>query len=140
MSARNRIRLLVFLGLVALVVLYRQQIFLRLPMAAVYRDKVRQTGVQVYINYSYDVLLEKDGEPGSYRTLVQGWSKMPGTPTELRCLRWMACLTDANHASTIPMFVSGNEVYDPQVTMTKHDVTFVDGDGATIRVVFYQPQ
>ena len=87
---------------------------------------------------AFDVLLEKDGEPGAYRTLVQSWSRMPGTPTELQCLRWMVCLTEANHASTIPMFVSGNQVYDPQVTMTKHEVSFVDGDGATVRVVFYE--
>jgi hypothetical protein len=50
----------------------------------------------------------------------------------------MVCLTEANHASTIPMFVSGNQVYDPQVTMTKHEVSFVDGYGATVRVVFYE--
>lgn len=140
MSATNRIRLFVFLGLVALVIIYRQQIYLRIPMASVYKNKVKQTGVQVYINYSFDVLLEKDGEPGAYRTLVQNWSKMPGTPTELRCLRWMVCLTDASHASTIPMFVSGNELYDPQVNMTKHEVSYVDSDGATIRIVFYQTQ
>jgi hypothetical protein len=111
---------------------------LRIPIASVYRNQVRQTGVQVFVNYSFDVLLEKDDEPGAYRTLVQNWSKMPGTPTELQCLRWMVCLTEANHASTIPMFVSGNQVYDPQVTMTKHEVSFVDGDGATVRVVFYE--
>jgi hypothetical protein len=50
----------------------------------------------------------------------------------------MVCLTDANHASTIPMFVSGNQVYNPQVTMTKHEVSFVDAGGATIRVAFYE--
>jgi hypothetical protein len=140
MSARNRIRLFVFLGLIALVVIYRQQIYLRIPMASVFKNKVKQPGVQVYINYSFDVLLVNDDQPGAYRTLVQSWSKMPGTPTELRCLRWMACLTDANHASTIPMFVSGDEVYNPQVTMTKHEMSYVDSDGATVRVVFYQTQ
>jgi hypothetical protein len=138
MKTRYRIKLLVIVALVALVVVYRQRIYLRLPMASVYRNQVRQTGVQVFINYSFDVLLEKDDEPGAYRTLVQSWSRMPGTPTELQCLRWMVCLTEANHASTIPMFVSGNQVYDPQVTMTKHEVSFVDGDSATVLVVFYE--
>jgi hypothetical protein len=138
MTTGNRVRLLVILALAALAIFYRQRIFVRLPMASVYRDEVKQDGVQVYLNSSYDVLLEKDGEPGAYRTLVQNWSKMPGTPAELRCLRWMVCLTDADHASTIPMFLSGSEVYDPQVTMTSHEISFVNGDGATIRVVFYE--
>jgi hypothetical protein len=133
-----RIKLLVIVALAALVFVYRQRIYLRIPIASVYRNQVRQTGVQVFVNYSFDVLLEKDDEPGAYRTLVQSWSRMPGTPTELQCLRWMVCLTDANHASTIPMFVSGNQVYDPQVTLTKHEVSFVDRDGATVRVVFYE--
>jgi len=135
---RHQVRLLILVALAVLVIIFRQQIYVRLPMAAVYRNQVRQTDVQVFINYSFDVLLEKDDQPGAYRTLVQGWSSMPGTPTELQCLRWVVCLTDASHASIIPMFVSGNEVYDPQVTMTKHEVSFVDGTGATIRVVFYE--
>jgi hypothetical protein len=138
MKTRYRIKLLVIVALATLAFVYRQRIFLRLPMASVYKNQVRQTGVQVFINYSFDVLLEKDDQPGAYLVLVQSWSNMPGTPTGLKCLRWIVCLTDANHASTIPMFVRGNQVYDPQVTMTKHEVSFVDSDGATIRVAFYE--
>ena len=138
MTTTNRVRLLLILALVAFIVLYRQRIFVRVPMASVYRDQVKQAGVQVFVNYSYDVLLEKDGQPGAYHTLVQNWSKMPGTPTELKCLRWMVCMTDADHASTIPMFLSGSQAYNPQVTMTNQAVSFGNGDGATIRVVFYE--
>lgn len=138
MFTTNRVRILVCLALVALIVIYRQRIYVRVPMATVYRNEVKLAGIQVFVNYSYDVLLEKDEQPGAYRTLVQNWSKMPGTPTELKCLRWMVCLTDADHASIIPMYLSGSEVYDPQVSMSKHAASFVNRDGATIRVVFYE--
>ena len=139
-TGRYRIRILAFLALMALAFVYRHRIYLRIPMASVYRNNVKQMGVQVYLNYSLDLLLDKDDEPGSYRTLIQSWSHMPGTPTELKCIRWVACLTDADRASTIPMFDSGSASYDPQVTMNSREVSFVDRDGATIHVVFHEAQ
>ena len=77
------------------------------------------------------MLLEKDGAP---RILVQGWDKMPGTPAGLYCVRWVACLTSDDHAPTLPIEWKGAGPYNPQVSMTGHLVTFVDGDGATVRV------
>ena len=96
---------------------------------------MKQSGVQVFINYSNDVLVERDGEPGGYRTLVEGWSRMPGTPMTLRCLRWMACLTDADHATTYPMDWRGKGSYEPDVTMSNQEVAYRDGDGAAMRLV-----
>ena len=43
-------------------------------------------------------------------------------------------MTDAVHATTLPMEWSGKGRYDPKVTMTNREVSFVDGDGATVRV------
>jgi hypothetical protein len=80
------------------------------------------------------VLLEQDAEPGSYRVLVQSWNEMPGTPAILKCLRWMACLGDADHATTFPIESSGRRRYDPRVSMSSREVSFVDGDGAMMRV------
>ena len=60
----------------------------------------KQSGVQVFVNASGDVLLWQDAEPGAYRILVQGWNKAPGTPVRLTCLHWMVCLTDAPHNLT----------------------------------------
>jgi hypothetical protein len=63
---------------------------------------------------------------------------MPGIPYRLTCLHWMLCLTDADHASTIPLNWNGNSgkgkgKYDPRVSMTGSGVTYVDGDGETMR-------
>ena len=144
--------LLVLAVLLALIVLYRDRIYVRDPLATVYKtdppkdgrpaapadrqNEVKQIGVEVYINYENDVLTVSNSPSGTSRTLVQNWSKMPGTPTVLRCLRWSACLTSDDHAPTFPMNWTGKGTYDPQVTMTATEVTFVDGNGAVIRVVF----
>ncbi len=99
----------------------------------------RQSGVQVFVNAAGDVLLWQEAGPGAYRILVQGWNKAPGTPVRLICLRWMVCLTDADRAATIPLDWTGNSgrrkgKYDPRVSMSGREVTFVNGDGATVRV------
>ena len=128
------ILLLVFVALLAAIFVNRQRVYVRDPLATVYQGDVKQSGVQVFINYSNDVLLEQDAEPGSYRFLVQGWNKMPGTPVVLKCIRWMACLADADHATTYPIEWNGKGKYDPKVAMTSHEVSFVGGDGATMKV------
>ena len=99
----------------------------------------RQSGVQVFVSAAGDVLLWQDAQPGGYRILVQSWNKLPGTPMRLTCIRWIVCLADADHASTIPLDWTGNSGrgrgrYDPQVTMSGRRVTFVDGAGALMRV------
>jgi hypothetical protein len=136
------ILLVVFLVVMGFVWVNRQRVYVRDPLATVYRSQasedgpgeVKQSGVQVFINYSDDVLVEQDAQPGGYRILVQGWNKMPGTPGVLKCIRWMACLADADHATTLPIEWNGKGRYDPRVSMTGREVSFVDGDGATMRV------
>jgi hypothetical protein len=130
----KKILLLAFLALMAFILINRQRVFVRDPLATVYRNNVKQAGVQVYINYSNDVLLVKEDNPGGYRLLVQNWSKMPGTPAELKCVHWMACLTNADRAGTLPMVFSGKGTYDPHVTMTNREISFVDADGAKVLV------
>jgi hypothetical protein len=99
----------------------------------------RQSGVQVFVNAAGDVLLWRDAQPGADRILVQAWNKAPGTPVRLTCLRWMVCLADADHPPTIAMDWTGNSgrhkgKYDPRVSMSGREVSFVNGDGATVRV------
>jgi hypothetical protein len=127
----KRILLAVFLVVMAFIWVNRQRVYVRDPLATVYKNDVKQSGVQVFINYSNDVLVVQDGA----RTLVQGWNKMPGTPVVLTCVQWMACMADANHAGTLPVEWSGKGPYDPRVAMTSREVSFVAGDGATVRVV-----
>ncbi len=130
----KKILFLVLVVLVVWIVYNRARIFVRDPGASVYLNNVKQSGVQVFINYSNDVLLEKDGQPGAYRTLVQHWDMAPATPASLICVRWMACLTGADHAPTLPIDWKGAGKYDPRVTMTGRTVTFVDSDGGQVRV------
>jgi hypothetical protein len=130
----KRYLLLVLLVLVGLVFIYRERVFVRDPLGTVYRDEVKQSGVEVFINNENDVLLEKNGQPGAYRILVQHWDMVPGTPARLTCLIWTACLTEADNAPILAMVGNGNDTYDPKVTMTGSEVSFVDGSGAKIRV------
>lgn len=138
------------LVLFAFIVINKERIYVRDPLAAVYktepgketkpdasteaRNEVKQVGAEVYINYQNDVLVIEQEPAGVSRTVVQSWSKMPGTPAELRCLRWTACLATADRVPTFPIAWTGKGTYDPQVTMTDQRVTYVDGTGATLRV------
>jgi hypothetical protein len=92
---------LLLIASLALLIYNRQRIYLRDPLATVYRNDVQQTGVEVFINYFSDVLLQQDAEPAPSSILLQDWNKMPGTPTTLTCLRWIACMTNADQASAI---------------------------------------
>jgi hypothetical protein len=111
--------LVAFVVLIVLILFNRDRIYVRDPLASVYRtearkdaqtaaptdrlNEVKQAGAQVYINYENDVLLVQADRSGEHRTLVQNWSKMPGTPVELHCLGWTACMTDMDRAPTIPV-------------------------------------
>jgi hypothetical protein len=135
----KRLFLLAFLIIMALIMLNRQRVFVRDPLASVYTSTapdgtgaVKQSGVQVYINYSNDVLLVKDSQPGGYTLLVQHWNKTPGTPVQLKCIHWMACLTDKDQAAVLPVQLNGNN--DPHVEMKDREVSFFDAQGARTRV------
>ena len=134
----KKILLPMLLVVIALVAVNRRRIYVREPLATVTRNDVQQSGVQVFVSFSGDVLLWREAEPRESRILVQGWNKMPGTPERLTCLHWIACLTDADHASIIPLdwnsYGTKNGTYDPKVSMSGREVTYLDADGATMRV------
>ena len=123
---------LILLVFILLLYYYRQRVFLRDPVATVYRDEVKQSGVEIFINNADDVLLEKDDYPGAYRILVQHWDRAPGTPARLTCLPWTACVTEADNAPILP--ITDAAAYDPKVIMTDREVTFMDPTGARIRI------
>ncbi len=114
---------------IVFMVVYRDRIFLRDPLGVLERNGVQQAGAQVYINYSNDVLVQDATE--TRRFLVQAVTRMPGVPVHLACIRWVACLTQANSAPVIPLGGSG---YLPQVVMSGGQVEFEDGDGSMVRV------
>jgi hypothetical protein len=133
--------------LLALIWFHRERVFLRDPLATVYLDGAPQTGIQVFINHSNDVLIEKDDPPNPYRILIQRWNQSPGTPTILRCVRWMACLTESDQPPTIPLALQAIDTppihsrsrptprtYNPQVTMTNRETTFTTPEGTHLRI------
>lgn len=125
----RKLLLLLFIVFVAFVAINRQRLFLRDPLATVYRNSVPVDGARVYINYFNDIFVE---EPGEGRTwIVQNWNKVPGTPAAITCLHGMACLTDADHASATPL---GSASYQPGTQMSDREVSFNDGYGIGIRV------
>ena len=97
---KKLIALLVIL-LVVFVVVERKRVFVRDPLASVTRAGEKIDGEQVYINYYNDVLLENDNPPMLVMLVEKG--QPVGIPTKLRCIHWVACLTDADAASTLPL-------------------------------------
>jgi len=124
-----KILALLFVLFAALVIVNRQRLFLRDPLAEVERNGVKVEGARVYINFSNDVMLE---EPGlSKRTIVQQWNLRPGVPDRLSCVRWMFCWTEADRAESASL---GGGGYQPMVQMSSHEVSFVDGGGVPVKV------
>ena len=114
---------------VAFVAINRQRLFLRDPLATVYRNSVPVKEARVYINYSNDILVEEPTE--GRRWIVQNWNKAPGTPTAVTCWYSMACRTDADQASATPLGSVGNQ---PPAQMSAREVSFNDGSGSGVRV------
>jgi hypothetical protein len=122
----KRFLLLLSLAFVVFVAVYRQRLFLRDPLAKVYRDGVRQQDAQVYINYSNDILVLDDGSVPSY--MVQNWNRQPGVPQPLNCLHAMMCWTDHDHATLLP-----HEGSAGLATMSDREVSFQRNE-SSIRV------
>ena len=117
---------------IVVLVVFRQRLFLRDPIAKVERNGLEQTEYRVYLNYFNDILVEDLTQ--NRRFLVQaqnGVPMVPGIPGHLGCIRGLACLTEENYAPTDPL---GGKGYVPTVEMTNAYVTFLDGDGASMRV------
>lgn len=111
---------LLLLVLVVFVVVERKRVYVRDVLASTTRDGAKVDGEQVYINYYNDVVLENDNPPMLVLVVEKG--RPLGVPTNLRCIHWVACLTDADAATTLPAFGS-------MPVMNAKRVTFRDQDG-----------
>jgi hypothetical protein len=111
---------LLLLALIVFVIVERQRIFVRDVLASVERDGAAIDGEQVFINIDNNVLLENDNPPMLVFMAQKG--QPLGVPTKLRCIHWLACLTDADVASTMPLGGS-------MPVMNAKTVTFRDQDG-----------
>ena len=129
---------LLVVGLVVFLMVYKQRIYLRDPLAKVSRDGQPVAAIQVMINYPTDVLLldKSDGRNRIY--LLQHWNMALGTPTvPVKCFEGLACMTDADQATEamVPVGARGRRPPFEGVTMTNRRVEFVDEDGALVQVV-----
>ena len=118
----KKLILLLVVVAVVFVVWNRQRLYVRDPLGSVVRDGVKEQGAQVLINYSDDVLLQNYNAP-MYVTLIQHGNRV-GSPVEMHCLAYMACLLDAD----VPAFLvtdKGAKV----TTMTGKVVEYRDSKG-----------
>jgi len=99
----KKIILLLVVVAVVFVVWSRQRLYVRDPLGSVMRDGVKEAGAQVLINYSNDVLVQNYNAP-MYVLLVQHGNRV-GTPAEMHCVAYVACLMDADE----PAFISTEE-------------------------------
>lgn len=93
----KKMLLLLVIVITVFIATHRQQLFLRDPMASVLIDGAAESGSQVFINYSNEVLIVHDREP-AHGLLVQH-NQHVGAPQQVKCLYSMACLTDADVAT-----------------------------------------
>jgi hypothetical protein len=129
------VALLLLFVLAVSIALNRERIYVRDPIASVYRSQVKQSGVEIYINFSNDIILQQNyPDRPPQRTIVQHWDKIPGTPIGLMCLRWMACFTPADHAPLLPADAGAKNARDPKVTMDGRRITFIGPAGEQINV------
>jgi hypothetical protein len=133
----KKVFLLFVVCVAVFVAVYRQRIYVWDPIATVKRDGVKQRDVRVMINYSNDVLVD-DGSGGSHVLyLVQNWNRMAEYATgPLKCVRYLACLSDADQATGEKIAPGSRGGRDPfeGVTMTNRRVEFVDEHGALVQV------
>ena len=116
------------------VIVHRDRLYVHDPFASVYRNDVKQSGVEVDFNFSNDILFQPNGDLSGPRTILQHWDLMPGTPASLACLRWIVCLTSADHAPVLAPDLAVNPKYDPHANMNGRHISFIDTSGARIRV------
>lgn len=124
----RKIILVVALLAVVFLVWNRQRIYVRDPLGSVARDGAKESGAQVYINASNDVLLTNYNAP-MYVSLVQHGERV-GTPAEIHCLAYVACLLDADVATLL----KGSEGAKATL-MNEKRVEFRDGEGRAVVVV-----
>lgn len=110
----------VVLALAVFVVWRRQRVFVRDPLAGVMRDGAKVGGEQIFVNFTNDVLLEKDSAPMMVMLIQRG--QPIGVPTKMHCIHWAACLMDADVATTLPL---GGDVE----SMSGKSVSFKDESG-----------
>lgn len=124
----RKILLLLIVVFVVFLVIYRDRLFLRDPIAKLERNGVSQTGEAVYINFSNDILVQENS--GKRMFVIQHRDRLPHMPAGLTCIQGMACITPENPSTSESSAVVNGHL----ATMTDRVVTFTDDDGVSVRV------
>ncbi len=120
--------LLLTLLLIGFVVVHRQRLYLRDPIAVLYRDEVKVEGAEVFINYSNDVLVQIGHHMQMEEFLIQQPNAVPGVPTELKCVQGVVCMAKTDQVAAEPLHGAA------KAEMTNRQVSFRDGKGTLVRV------
>ena len=122
----GKLIVLIVVVLAVFVVVEKDKLFVRDPLAHVTRNGVKEDGAQVFINYRNDVLIENDNAP-AYIEIVQADQPI-GVPKVSVCVHWAMCLMDA-YPATLVGTSDGAKVE----SMDANTVTFTDtGKKATV--------
>lgn len=122
----KKLILLAIVLIAVFVVVERQRLYLRDPLATVTRDDVIQDHTRVYINYSNDVIVQHMVAPVSL-TIVQHGQHI-GTPRMLRGIHWLWYMTDGEQAGLV------DTMKGPVVGMSGKLVEFKDDKGRDVKV------
>jgi hypothetical protein len=122
----KKVLLLLVVLFALFVVLNRERLFLRDPLASVIVDDVVQDNTRVYINFSNEVLVEHTVDPISL--VIVERNQHIGLPMQLRCMRWTGCLVDADPATLV------QTMKGPVGTMDAKMVQYKDDAGKSVTV------
>jgi len=118
----KKLLFVVLVVVIAFLYINRHRVYVRDPLASLTRNGVPESGAQVFINHSNDVLIENDNPP-MYTTLVQHGEPV-GAPAKIYCLHWLICMTTDVHPPLLGTVA-------PADSMTDKLVTYRDRDGRT---------
>jgi hypothetical protein len=118
----KKLLFVILVVVIAFLYINRQRVYVRDPLASLTRNGVPESGAQVFINHSNDVLIENDNPP-MYTTLVQHGLPV-GAPTKIYCLHWVVCMTTDVHPPLLGTVA-------PAEAMTDKLITYRDRDGRT---------
>jgi hypothetical protein len=121
----KKLILILFLLFAAFVLYNHQRLYLRDPLASVTFDGAKLDGVQVYINYSNDVMLLRESPP-AFWTVVQHENHV-GTPAAMKGMHWVGYLADAD---VVPLLTADTSATVD--SMTGKAVTYHDGKHVTV--------
>jgi hypothetical protein len=105
----------------------RERLFVRDPLGSLTRNGAKESGAQIFVNFSNDVLIENDNAPMYFNLLEHG--RPVSAPTGLKCIHYLVCLVNgypSPDATVLPQ--------DKLESMSERRVQFRDWQGREVEV------